>query len=376
MRILILTTRFHPHIGGVENVVENLAEIWAKNNKVSVLTSKRSQGILDIDDAEIPYQQYKLKRIWMALPRSIGGVIVFPLRVVLSIICLNKYIKEFRPEVLNIHFLDDISFYAWFAIFLNKNLKVVVNIHGNDLHIFSKKILYKYFIHALLKRSRSIVVNSPFMAGDILAYDSSLKNKIVVTPNGLDIEKFTISAGERPIQEKYIFFVGRFVYKKGIDILVRAFSKIGISNLKMILEGKGESLEEIQKLVSELNISNRIIFTEGKLTEFEKINYMKNSLFGVIPSRLEPFGIVGLEFMAAGVPVIVSKTGGLIDIIKDNETGLFFESENQKDLTEKIKLMYQDEKLRSRISENQKKMILKYSWGNIANQYMNLFEKL
>ena len=129
MRILILTTRFHPHIGGVENVVENLAEIWAKNNKVSVLTSKRSQGILDIDDAEIPYQQYKLKRIWMALPRSIGGVIVFPLRVVLSIICLNKYIKEFRPEVLNIHFLDDISFYAWFAIFLNKNLKVIVNIH-------------------------------------------------------------------------------------------------------------------------------------------------------------------------------------------------------------------------------------------------------
>ena len=112
------------------------------------------------------------------------------------------------------------------------------------------------------------------------------------------------------------------------------------------------------------------------------------------PDTLHWVNAQSIAQMKKGIILINTGRGALVDTVAlinglesghigaagldvyEHETGLFFESENQKDLTEKIKLMYQDEKLRSRISENQKKMILKYSWGNIANQYMNLFEKL
>lgn len=380
MRILILTTRYFPHKGGVENVVENLANNWGGENEICIVTSKQSTGIFDIEDNVEKKHNYSVKRIWMALPRSFKGFIAFCPRFFLSVKSLSSFIKTSRPEVLNVHFLDDISIYTAVLIFFNKILihksKVVINIHGNDLHVFSRKIAYKSFISYVLEQADCIIVNSSYMKDDFLLKYPHLKEKVEVVSNGLNIDHIKNIPPRKYLNEDYIFFVGRFVHKKGIDLLIRAFSELNIKDLKLVLEGHGETLHEMEKLASDLNLADKVIFAKGSFSDAEKIAYMKGSLFGVIPSRIEPFGIVALEFVAAGVPVVVSRTGGLIDLIEDRKTGLFFQNEDIAALKLAMKEMYTSKQLRSSISVAQLNAVSGYSWAKIADRYINIFKNL
>jgi glycosyltransferase involved in cell wall biosynthesis len=374
MRILLLTTRFFPHIGGVENVVENLAQKWSSNNEVCVITSKNAKFLTDIENPIEERNGYKVKRIWMAVPRSFLGYAVFPVRFILSLFALKKFIKEYKPDVINIHFLDDISIYASFAIALS--YKVVINIHGNDIQVFAKKPFYASFIKPLLNSADKVIVNSKYMLNDLLSFNGASVDKSVVIPNGLNLKDFTHIKPKKHLDQDYIFFVGRLVNKKGVDILIKAFAKANISDLKLLIEGKGEELSDIKKLIKDLKQESNITLTEGLLNYEQKISAMKGSLFGVIPSRIEPFGIVALEYMASGVPVIVSKTGGLLDLIEDHKTGLFFENENVDQLAELIKKLYEDSNLRKKISENQMNSSSKFDWEDISKDYLNLFKEL
>lgn len=377
MKILILTTRYLPHKGGVENVVENLARKFGENNEVSILTSKESKAAFDVDDPVEENGLFSVKRIWMAVPRSLKGLAVFPIRFVLSLYKLNSYINSLKPDVINIHFLDDISIYAALFLMNNKNkYKIITNIHGNDLHLFSKNLIYKYFINNVLSFSTKIVVNSSYMYGDLLAYSTKFAEKAVVITNGLDIKFIQSVTGKKFLKDDYIFYVGRIVHKKGVDVLIKAFAEANIPDLKLMIEGSGEKLSEIEKLTKDLRINEKVVFTRGTLSYAEMIASMKGSLFGIIPSRIEPFGIVALEFMAAGVPVIVSKTGGLIDLIEDRKTGVFFNNEDVNNLKILLKEMYTNKQLRSSISIAQLNSVKGFDWKEIAEKYISLFKSI
>lgn len=373
MRILILTTRYFPHIGGVETVVDNLANEFVKSdNEVAILTSKVSNSLVDVENKLEVVNRIKIKRIWMAIPRSISGFLIFPIRFILSLIKINKFLKQFTPEVVNVHFLDDIAIYTWCLSLMNKNLPIIVNIHGNDLHIFNKKWAYKYFIKSILNNCKKIIVNSSYMKNEVLAVFPNLEQKLEVIPNGLNIDKIREIEPKSYFDKDYIFFVGRFVYKKGIDILIKAFAKANILDLNLLVEGHGETYDEITRLATNLNLQDKIVFTKGNLTNEEKIAYMKGSIFGVMPSRVEPFGIVALEFMAAGVPLIASRTGGLEDILR-NGSGLFFENENVDDLAEKISYLYINNEARDKMIKSQHMDIVHYTWHNISKEYIKNF---
>ena len=373
MKILILTTRYFPHKGGVENVVENLAKKWGDQHDVCILTSKQSTGVFDVEDEIQKEGNHAVKRIWMALPRSLKGYIAFGPRFFASIRGLKTFIKTFKPDVLNVHFLDDISVYIAFLILQNKNLlqtsKLVVNVHGNDLHIFSRRFGYKYFIAYVLDKAECIIVNSMYMKDGLVLQSPELENKIRVVSNGLNIEHLKNIPAKKYMPEDYIFFVGRFVQKKGIDLLIKAFAELNIKDLKLVLEGSGETLAEMEELATTLDLGDRIIFTKGNLSHDDKVAFMKGALFGVIPSRIEPFGIVALEFVAGGVPVVVSKTGGLIDLIEDRKTGLFFQSENLVSLKAAMKELYSSKQLRTSIAVAQLDAVSGYSWAKIAEKY-------
>jgi|694.fasta_scaffold02523_17 glycosyltransferase involved in cell wall biosynthesis len=372
MRILILTTRYFPHVGGVETVVEHLSAEWSKIHDVTIVTSKKSNGAFDIEDDLEKTNQINIKKIWMAVPRSWVGLIAFPIRFILSFSKLNKFIKEYSPDVLNVHFLDDITIYIWLLSIINKKLKFFVNIHGNDLHIFSKRFGYKFFIKSVLDNCEKIIVNSNYMRSELLDMYPYLDSKLMVIPNGLDINRIRKIEAKKYFDNDYMFFVGRFVYKKGIDILIRAFSMVNIPGLKLLIEGNGEIFKEMNDLVHTMNLQDKVAFTQGKLSNEEKISYMKGSVFGVMPSRIEPFGIVALEFMAAGVPLIASRTGGLEDILK-NGSGVFFENENVKDLADKMTYLYQNRNIREKIIESQNMDIVHYTWHNISEEYIRSF---
>jgi glycogen(starch) synthase len=382
VKILIITTRFYPHIGGVEEVVANVARNLSRDNEVKVLSSLDNRTgfsnmpkILRITLPEESFDTYSNKKIWMNLPGSFFGWILFPARFFLALIELFSYVQKFKPDVINYHFPDDSSIYIDLLTSVIRT-PVVVNIHGNDLQKYSQKKLHKHFIRPLLNRSAKIIVNSSYMKAEFLKSFPNLTEKIKIIPNGLNLDLYKNAKAKKYVNEEYIFYVGRLVEKKGVDLLVKAFYKMGNSNLKMMIEGKGEELTKIKQMVKGLGIDPQFIFTEGTLSASEKIAAMKGALFGVIPSRIEPFGIVALEYMAAEIPFVASKTGGLNDLLRDNETCLFFENGNFDDLSRKMELMLSDKELRDKLSTNGKIEVKNYRWEAISNRYYSCFEEV
>ncbi len=375
MKLLLISTRFFPYKGGVEEVMERLSHSLIKKGQgVAVLTGMESR-FLEVSRPIEEKDGITVKRVWMSLPRNLMGYLAFPVRFVRAVKILLKFVENNKPDLINFHFPDDASLYVWLLTLKFKDIPLVLNIHGNDIISFANKPFYKLFIKKLLIKSKFIIVNSTYMRDEVLKYDSDLKSKTLIISNGLDLDYIASVSEAKIMQKPYIFSVGRLVKKKGYDILIKAFHQASLPDLHLVIEGSGEELSNLKSLVDTLKIQDKVLFTEGKLSHDRKIAYMKGGVFGVMASRNEPFGIVALEFLAAGTPLVASKTGGLVDLLKDNETGLFFENENINDLEAKIKYMFVNSGLRMKISVNGLEAVQKYGWDNIADQYIAVYSK-
>src|SRR3990167_4211417 len=377
MKLLLVSSAFYPKVGGVEKVVEDLAENLSFRHDVCVLSSITEldkKNIFRVSSRIEDYKTFKLKRIWMNYPRNFVGAVVFPGRLFLSLVSLIFFARKFKPDLINLHFPDDVSLYMWVMTLFSK-CPLIVNIHGNDLHVFSKKLGYKYFINGLVSKSKKVVVNSQYMKNEFDRRYPRYSRKVEIIANGLDVDAIKKVNPKTYFSEPYIFYVGRIVHKKGVDILLKAFKKADFKGCKLVIEGQGELLNNMEKLSEDLGLNQSVVFSKGTMSQSDKFAYMKGAVLGVMPSRIEPFGIVALEFMAAGTPLVASETGGLKYILRNKETCLFFDNKNADDLSRKMKEMFSDAKLRARLSKRGLEEASKYDNRKVAKMYENLFLK-
>lgn len=163
------------------------------------------------------------------------------------------------------------------------------------------------------------------------------------------------------------------VNKKGVDVLLYAFKKLDIPNLKLLVIGYGELLEKYTKLKDDLGLKDKVVIASNT-SEVEKLSYIKDAIFAVMPSRIEPFGIVALEMMACGVPLISSDVGGLKKIVENERNGLVFNSENVDMLKDCMARLYRDSALRSKFKTKGFETAKEYSWVNIVLKYVELYK--
>ncbi len=375
-KVLLFTTRFYPHIGGVENVVADIFR-YSQIDMTAIVSNDTFRNMFEkffpIKTDE--YNGKKILRVWMDLPKSILGVLSFAYRFVISLIAIVIYIKRSKTDIVNYHFPDDSIMYFAIAHWILK-FSFVVNIHGNDLHLFAKKFLNKLFFEYVLEHSAKIVVNTEYMKKELNGEYPISQNKTEVISNWINLEEISQRGEVKDIPQKYIFFVGRLVKKKGVDVLIRAFAKLKFNGLVLVIEGMAEEYENLKKLCEDLNLQDKVIFKQGKLSSLEKFEYMRHAIFGVVPSRIEPFGIVALEYMACGTPVICSKTGGLIELVKDNENGILFENENVEELANKMEMLLTNEGLRKEISANQVEYVKSFDVHRVVKKYDELYTSL
>jgi len=138
-----------------------------------------------------------------------------------------------------------------------------------------------------------------------------IQNKSLPIPNGIDMSEFELKKNyfhSRP----YLFSIGRFVHKKGFDILIKAFKEVSGKNpdIDLIIGGTGEEWQECALLVEKLGLQMRVKMP-GLLSREDVISLYNGCTFFVLPSRREPFGITNLEAMAAGKAIIAADVGGV-----------------------------------------------------------------
>jgi glycosyltransferase involved in cell wall biosynthesis len=235
------------------------------------------------------------------------------------------------------------------------------------------------------QESDRIIVNSNYMKNEIKNIFSIPEEKISIINNGVDLHKFDNTIFDPVFRknyaaenEKIVFFVGRLVNEKGVHILIDAIPKIisNYNNVKFVIAGKGPCLNSLIEQSYQLGVFNRIYFT-GFVSDEVLIKLYKCSDIGVFPSIYEPFGIVALEGMVSGIPLVVSNTGGLGEIINHKVDGMTFYSGNSNSLADCIIELLKDNELTKNICIAAKEKVHKnYNWNDITTKTVNEYRKV
>jgi glycogen(starch) synthase len=237
----------------------------------------------------------------------------------------------------------------------------------------------------LTYESWKVIVNSNFMKNQVQNIFELPEDKIRIIPNGVDINKlqgyerdYNFRRNYAADNEKIICFVGRLVHEKGAHILVDAIPKViqHYHDAKFVIVGKGPQFDYLQKKVSHMNISQKVYFT-GYISD-ECLNRLYKCMdIAVFPSLYEPFGIVALEGMAAKVPVIVSDTGGLRDIVEHGIDGMKSYAGNSNSLADSIlEILFNPVRAEDMVKRAYEKVRRIYNWNIISELTSEVYKEV
>ncbi len=198
-------------------------------------------------------------------------------------------------------------------------------------------------------------------------------------PNGIDPDLWrpagsaTHPSGPRP---KLVASWGRVQYEKGFQVLARAMHEVRsrVADVHGVIAGRGSYLPELQSQVDVEGVSD-IVDLPGYLSDTELRSLVHRAGCVVIPSLYEPFGIVALEALAAGAPLVVARTGGLAELVAGTEAGITFEPGNPDDLADAIEQVLDNQDLANLLVTNARDLVeRKYAWSAIARTTSALYD--
>lgn len=231
----------------------------------------------------------------------------------------------------------------------------------------------------IFKRADYIQAISQFLAD--WARKEGATCPIMVVPNGVNLLSFfRLRRRRRRGGRKIVITTSRLVPKNGVDILIRTTAELQplTPNSRFLIQilGSGPEEKKLKNLAKDLGVEESVEFL-GNVPPDEIPQRLAEADVFVRPSRSEGLGTAFLEAMAAGLPVIGTRVGGIPDFLVDRETGLFCKVDDPKDLAEKIKLLLSDEQLWQKLSENGKKLVEQnYSWDKVASRTNGIFKSM
>ncbi|MBH8563982.1 glycosyltransferase family 1 protein [Nostoc sp. CENA67] len=244
----------------------------------------------------------------------------------------------------------------------------------------------------VLETAERIVATSPQEKEHMRSLVSS-KGNIDIIPCGTDVKRFGSIARQAARQKlgidpetKVVFYVGRFDQRKGIETLVRAVSQSqlrGKAPLQLIIGGgsrpgqsDGIERDRIESIVNELGMSSFTTFP-GNLDHEILPTYYAAADVCVVPSHYEPFGLVAIEAMASGTPVVASDVGGLQFTVVPEKTGLLAPAKDEVAFAQAIDRILCDNAYRNQLGKAaRQRVITKFSWDGVAQQLSELYTEL
>ncbi len=295
-------------------------------------------------------------------------------------------IAKFKPDVIHAHWSLPQGLVGVIAKGIS-GIPCVTTIHGSD--VFGLRSAFFKKLNAIVFRnSDACTVNSRATAR--IARDVSDNVKIRVLPMGVDTTWPKKSHNVATLREKLkingpvILFVGRLIDWKGATYLIKAMPEIlqHIQEAKAILVGSGPQKDDLVHLAGTLAVEGQVVFID-EVPQQELLDFYAVADIFVLPSIInekgenEGLGVVLLEAMASGLPVIGSNVGGIPDIVKDKFNGLLVEQKKPKDLAEKIIKLAGSEKLRVQMGENGRRFVREnFDWDIIAKRFIHVYDSL
>jgi glycosyltransferase involved in cell wall biosynthesis len=383
MNIGILTWEFPPRIvGGVARHCYGLAKALAhKRLEVHVITLgfPGAPGYEEIEGVKINRFPIELGH-----PNFITWTLLF-----------NHFLEKGLSDLSQKVELDLLHVHDWlvapsgisFKHFMDKPM--VLTVHSTEHGRSSLHSPDSYTIDGIewwsTYEASKIIVASNSMRDEVCGHFHIQHEKVKIIPNGIDVTKFQVSTDRQAVRSRYgvqpheklVLCVGRLVPQKGIEYLIRAVPAIAdhYPEAKFVFVGEGWMRDYLESVSRSTGHQWKIKFT-GFISDEELAALMPNSDVLVIPSIYEPFGIVALEGMAAGVPVVASQVGGLAEVIEHDRTGVFVYPRNPESIAWGVDRMLSNPDHAMRMAKNARETVEKqFSWKAIAGKTVDIYKE-
>lgn len=355
MRILLAPASYAPSVGGVETTVAQLAtNLQASGHHVRVITlrctwrSPPEEVIDGISVCRLPmfFPHALVHRNPATCIRTTIKAVALPILLPWGVLSLTKTLRQWRPDVVNLHYVGGQAPY-WLLARRLRNFPLVVSVHGTDIErdpLTSK--MARRVTTATLHAAKLVLSNSQYLAKQARKIVPEIEAKIRIVGNGIDPHEVAETA-QFSHTHPYVLGLGRFVWKKGFDILLKSFARVAHDHPEwdLLLAGDGVELRPCQELAKSLGLADRVRFL-GSVARKEALALICGCDLFVLPSRSEPFGIVLLEAMAAKKPVVATDVGGVSDLILSGDTGLLVPGDSPEALASGIDRLIRDPGLR------------------------------
>lgn len=362
--------------GGVNQVVLNLFDQMKAQGKYEPLLLENYWGSAQLAEFDLNGRKlYSLRH-----RPCLGNIkisLMYFITLPLALLKLRNFILENNIQVVNAHYpsLAVINYVLLKKLGL-ADIKVVLSVHGRDIRDLEnfhglKRKLFRW----VYRNADRIVACSQGLADDASNILPIPKEQLRIVHNGIQAEAFAEIAKSATLNyepDSYLLNVGTYEYKKGHDVLLRAFEKVArkIPEIKLVIAGrKTPYYEETVKLVEELNLQSRVDLLSD-LSHQEVAGLLKNAKLFLLPSRNEGFAISLLEAGALEKAVIAADVCGVGELIMDGKDGLLIKSEDFHNLADNICLLIKQKDMAKELAANlYNKVTTYYSWDAAVDKY-------
>jgi len=367
---MLVCPYYPPHIGGAENYVYNIAKGLSQTHdwKVIVITSNRQDKRLQTT-LEGGITVYRLPSLFTFSNTPINPFWYFQIR---------KIIQQEHPDLINAH--TPVPFIADIAALANQKIPFIVTYHCGstikqnsvwNIPIFIyEKLLLKY----TLNYTKMIICVSDYVRNGFLRNYKDMT--ITINPGVDNVGKYQ----EKSFDNKTILFVASLTKSqrhKGFKYLLQALVAVKkrVKNAKLFVVGDGDAVLEYKKLAKTLGLEHNVVFT-GPLFGEKLNNMFRRAHILVLPSLSESFGMVLIEAMAQGTPVIGTAIGGIPDIVTHGKEGLIVPPYNSQALADAITTILENSALAETMGKaGFEKVKNNYLWDTKVKTTKAVFER-
>lgn len=371
---MLAPSAYAPAVGGVEEVTRNLAaqlvaggdevEIWTIRHPLTLPAESRVDGLV-------------VRRFEMPLPSGHPLQLAqWPLAVRRAWKRLSRAADDFSPHLLHVHCFSANGVYAA-ALAARRHIPLVVTLHGetvtDDNHVYERSASLRAGLRYGLRSAAAVTAPSGFVLNDAQRFGLPQSTATVV-PNGIELNEMPRPEPVPCPFRRFLLGVGRMVPNKGFDRLISAFSLLapGYGDLGLLLAGEGPERIRLRDQAAQLGVADRVVLT-GTLSPGKVAWLMQRAAALVLPSRVESFGVVVLEAMRAGCPVVASACGGVSEVVTNDKTGLVVDASDPETLAGAISAVLDDEALAERLVATAREWSANFDWLRIAELYRSIY---
>jgi glycogen synthase len=386
-RALILSWEYPPLIeGGLARHVRKLAENLVEEGfDVHVIARGREE-----DPAEEERRGVLIHRVREPeRPRDLGEFVTWIERMNADMLALGVELGD-RHEFDVVHGHDWLVAGAGDHLAKRFRAPFVATIHATEFgrHQGWVDKHPQSYIHGverwMANRADRVITCSAYMREHVADVYGLEESRIAVIPNGIDPSELvpvddldTLRSRFAKPREKLVLLVGRLVYEKGFQLALEALPRLieRVGDVRFLVAGSGTAEAELREQATALGLDAHGTFL-GWIGDDVLHSLYRIADLTVVPSIYEPFGLVALEAMASGCPCLVADTGGLREVVPNEDVGLRFRSRDPRSLASMAERLLTDEELRDRLVAEASEHVLSFDWADVARQVGEVYTEL